>query len=144
MSDPANIALSNKASSLDVGKLLLRLAVGLMLFHGVAKLRTGVEPIAGMLAAKGLPQFLAYGTYVGEVIAPLLVVVGAFTRPAAAVVAFNMVMALGLAHMGDLARLDEHGAWVVELPVLYLLAALAVVFAGAGRLSVSRGKAPWN
>ena len=46
----------------DLGRLLLRLAVGgLMLFHGVHKLIGGIDGIAGMLAAKGLPGFIAYG-----------------------------------------------------------------------------------
>ena len=48
----------------DAGKLVLRLAVGvLMLLHGIHKLLHGVDGIAGMLAGMGLPAFLAYGNY---------------------------------------------------------------------------------
>lgn len=61
----------------DAGKLLLRLAVGgLMLFHGLHKLFDGVGGIQSLLAAHGLPEFIAYGTLVGEVAAPLLIVLG--------------------------------------------------------------------
>lgn len=46
-----------------------------MLFHGIAKLLHGLEGIKGMLASKGLPAFFAYGAYVGEIIAPLLIII---------------------------------------------------------------------
>jgi putative oxidoreductase len=60
----------------DVGKLLLRLAVGgLMLFHGLHKLFEG-DGISGMLVAKGLPGFIAYGVLIGEVVAPCLIILG--------------------------------------------------------------------
>lgn len=64
-------AVNKTLSHEDAGKLLLRLAVGgLMLFHGLHKLIDGVDGISGMLVAKGLPGFIAYGVLVGEVVAP--------------------------------------------------------------------------
>ena len=55
----------------SIAKLLLRLALGgAILLHGIAKLTGGIGGIAGMVSAAGLPSFLAYGVYVGEVIAP--------------------------------------------------------------------------
>ena len=68
-------------SSLDAntGKLIVRLSVGcLMLFHGVAKIMHpgSLDFISGMLASNNLPGVLAYGVYIGEVIAPLMVIVG--------------------------------------------------------------------
>lgn len=48
------IAVNEKLSCDDLGKLLLRLAVGgLMLFHGLHKLFGGVGFISGMLVEKG-------------------------------------------------------------------------------------------
>ncbi|WP_146446030.1 DoxX family protein [Botrimarina colliarenosi] len=121
----------------DLAKLLLRLmAGGLMLFHGVSKLTGGIDGIAGMLTAKGLPEAMAYGVYVGEVLAPLLLVVGLFTRLSAAVFAFNMVVAVGLAHAGELLSVGEHGGWAVELQAFYLFTALAIVLAGPGAFSI--------
>ncbi len=58
--------VNRRLSHDDAGKLLLRLAVGgLMLFHGIHKLIDGVDGISGMLAAQGLPGFIAYGVLVG-------------------------------------------------------------------------------
>ena len=62
--------------SADTGRLILRLSVGgLMLFHGIAKiLHPGsLDFIGGMLNGYSLPAFLAYGVYIGEVLAPLMV-----------------------------------------------------------------------
>ena len=88
------IAVNEKLSCDDLGKLLLRLAVGgLMLFHGLHKLFGGVGFISGMLVEKGLPGFIAYGVLIGEVVAPILIIVGLFTRPAALVQAFTMIVA---------------------------------------------------
>ena len=51
----------------------MRLSVsGMMLLHGVAKLRGGVDGIEARLGALGLPDFIAYGVFLGEVVAPLL------------------------------------------------------------------------
>ena len=64
-----------------------------MLFHGLHKLFGGVGFISGMLVEKGLPGFIAYGVLIGEVVAPILSIVGLFTRPAALVLAFTMIVA---------------------------------------------------
>lgn len=130
----------------DLGKLILRLTVGgLMLFHGVDKLQSGIGGISGMLAAKGLPTFLAYGVYVGEVVAPLLLIVGLFTRPAAAVFVFNMIVAVALAHPGDLFKIGEHGGWALELQGFYIFTALVVALIGPGAWSIDakRQKKAW-
>jgi putative oxidoreductase len=120
----------------DAGKLLLRLAVGgLMLLHGIAKLTNGVDGIEGMLEKNGLPAVLAYGAYIGEVIAPLFVIVGLFTRPAALVMAVNMLFAIGLAHADEVFKLGEQGGWAIELQGLYLFGSLAIALLGAGRMS---------
>lgn len=137
--------MNNVLHSDNTGKLVIRLAVGgLLLFHGISKISGGVGGISGMLESHGLPGAMAYGAYVGEVIAPLLVLVGWLTRPAAAVIAFNMLVAIGLAHAGDIFALNPYGGWAIELPMLYLLGAAALVFTGAGRFSVSRGKGSLN
>jgi putative oxidoreductase len=59
----------------DTGKLILRLTTaGLILFHGIDKIIHGVAFMNGDLAAHHLPAFVAYGVYVGEVIAPLFLI----------------------------------------------------------------------
>ena len=127
------IAMSS-ALSQRAGILLLRWTVaGLMLFHGVGKLITGVGPIASMLSSMGLPSWLAFGVLIGEVVAPLLILAGVLVRPAALVIAINMVVAVALAHSSQLLALNESGGYVLELQAFYFLGALAIALIGNGR-----------
>jgi len=121
----------------DIGKLVLRLTLGiLLLLHGVAKILGGVGGIAGMLQNIGLPGFLAYGVYIGEVLAPLLVILGFYARIGALIVVATMVAALYLAHMDDLFLLGQGGGWKLELQGFFLFTALAIALIGPGRFSV--------
>ena len=122
----------------DFGRLLLRLTVGgLMLFHGLHKLIGGIDGIAGMLVAKGLPGFIAYGVLIGEVVCPALIILGILVRPAALVLAFTMVVACLMVGINNTAMLDKTGAWAIESLVYFFVAALALAFLGAGRYSVA-------
>jgi putative oxidoreductase len=124
----------------DFGKLLLRVTVaGLLLFHGWNKIDNGIEGIKPLLIAKDIPEWVAYGVYVGEVAAPILMIIGFFTRIAALVVVINMAAAVWLQHWHQLGMVDEAkgGAYALELHALYLFGALAVVFLGPGKLSAS-------
>jgi putative oxidoreductase len=121
----------------DQGKLLLRAVLAiLLLFHGVSKLMGGIGFITGMLEKAGLPGALGYLVYIGEVVAPLLILVGLYTRAAALVVAINMVVALLLVHTKQFFTLNEQGGWALELQGMYLAGALAVALLGAGRYSI--------
>ena len=129
----------------DAGKLVLRVTIaGLMLFHGVSKLTHGIGGIIANVDKRGLPHAFAYGVYIGEVIAPLLIIAGFYTRPAALVLAFNMVVAVWLAHSADVFTLGKGGQWGIELQALYGFGAVAVALLGAGRYSVTRGKGKWD
>lgn len=129
----------------DMGKLLLRATLAiLILFHGVSKIFNGVGGIMGMVTKLGLPAEFGYLVYVGEVLAPLLVLLGIWTRPAALVIAVNMVFAIVLAHMGDLFSMTKNGGWALELQGMFLMAAVAVALLGAGRYSVSGSGGKWN
>lgn len=122
----------------DLGLLILRLSIGiLMLMHGISKLMHGAGGIEQMLEGAGLPSFIAYGVYVGEVIAPLFIIFGFGTRIAAAIFAFNMIVAVGMAHADDIFTLSSSGGWTVELPALYFFGAVALIFTGAGKYAVS-------
>ena len=128
----------NANTQADLGKLVLRIALGvLVLLHGVAKLRGGVAPIGGMLAAHGLPAALAYGAYLGEVVGPLMLIAGFHARIGALLVLVNMLFALFLAHLGQLGMLNETGGWQLELQGMYLASALALALLGPGRYSVN-------
>ena len=123
----------------DIGKLILRLTLGLLiLFHGVAKLISGVDPIAGMLQGAGLPAFMAYGVLIGEVVAPILLIIGFYARVGAAVIAINMVFAILLAHAGEIFTLGPQGGWQLELQGMFLFTAVALVFTGPGAIAVNQ------
>ena len=122
-----------------LGKLILRLTVGtLMLFHGIAKIMNPgtVDFIGGALSGSGLPSILAYGVYVGEVIAPLMLIVGVYCRYGAIIIVINMLFAIMLMHSGDIFALTEHGGWRLELQGFYLFCSLALVFLGSGRYAI--------
>jgi len=121
----------------DLGKLVLRLTLGvLLLLHGAAKVAAGVAPIVGLVGKAGLPPALGYLVYVGEVLAPVLLIVGVWTRAAALVAAINMVVAIVLAHAGQLGEFKPTGGWALELQAFYLFTAVAIALLGAGRFSV--------
>lgn len=124
--------------------LIIRLTVGiLMLFHGIAKIKHGVDGLMPLLSAKGIPTFIAYGVIVGEVIAPILIIVGFRLRLASIVLAINMIIAIALAHSGDVFKLSNHGAWALELQGFYLFLSIALFFSGAGKYSISN-KNKWD
>lgn len=109
------------------GTVLLRTTLALlMLLHGWSKITHGIGSIEGMVASHGLPRFLAYGVYLGEVVAPLLLLVGVWVVPAALVVAINMVVAVLLVHRGQVFSLNPVGGWSLELQALFFVGALAV------------------
>jgi len=129
----------------SLAKLILRLLFGgQLLMHGIHKLSHGVAGIEGRIIDRGLPGWLAYGVFVGEVVAPLLVIAGFKTRAAALVMAINMAVAVLLAHGGDVLRLGRSGGWGVELQAMFFFGAVAVALLGAGRYSVSRGNGRWD
>jgi putative oxidoreductase len=125
------------STSEDLGKLILRATLAIMiLFHGVAKIINGVGFVTALVAKVGLPPALGYLVYIGEVIAPLLILFGVWTRLAALVVAINMVVAVFLVHTGELFTLAKTGGWALELQAMFLASAIAVALLGAGRYSI--------
>ncbi|WP_309499759.1 DoxX family protein [Sulfurovum sp.] len=121
----------------NIGKLILRLMLGgMMLFHGIDKALHGIVPIKGLLKSHGIPEVLAYGVYAGEILAPLFLILGWQSRFWAGVIAFNMLAAIYLVKMGSLLSLDGQGAWALEVPMFYMLTALAIVFLGSGKYAI--------
>ena len=136
---------SINSSSEDLGKLILRVTLAvLILFHGISKLIGGVDFIAGMVTKAGLPPEFAYLVYVGEVVAPLMILFGVWTRIGALIVAINMLVAVLLVHTGELLTLTKTGGWALELQAMFFVAAVAIALQGAGRYSVGGVHGRWN
>ncbi|CAG34824.1 conserved hypothetical membrane protein [Desulfotalea psychrophila LSv54] len=121
------------------GKLLLRLNLGgLLLVHGLSKVLNpdSLDFIGRSLVAVDLPAVLAYGVYLGEVIAPIMIILGYRARLGAFIVTVQMAVAVGLVHMDDFLAFTPHGGWYLELQAFYLFGALAIVFLGSGKLAL--------
>jgi putative oxidoreductase len=122
----------------NTGKLILRLALGiLILLHGIAKIKGGVGGLSGAVTAAGLPAFVTYGVYVGEVLAPILVLLGFYCRIGAGLIAINMLFAFALVHAAELFDIGKTGGWALELQGMFLFTAVALVFLGPGRFSLN-------
>lgn len=132
-------------ASQDTGKLLLRLALGLLiLLHGISKIKGGPGFVVDVVTNAGWPPALAYLVYIGEVVAPILLIIGLFTRVAALIVAINMLFAFGLVHTSQLFLISKTGGWELELQGMYLVTAITVALLGAGRFSVGGVSSRWN
>jgi putative oxidoreductase len=83
--------------------------------------------------------------YVGEVVAPIMILAGVGTRIAGLIVAFDMLVAIGLVQSTRVFALTEMGgAWAIELEMFYLLTGLSLAFLGGGRLGFSKGGGKWD
>lgn len=124
----------------NTGKLILRVVLGLLiLLHGISKLRNGIGWLDGALTNAGLPVFLKYGVYVGEVLAPLAVIAGWYSRIGAWLIAVNMLFAFGLVHGAELLVLEpQTGALKLEVQYMYFFCAIALALIGPGRHAVNQ------
>jgi len=123
----------------DLGKFFLRLSIGgMMLFRGIHTLLTGLDPIKAMLSAHGLPDALAYAAYFGEIVGPVLVLLGIFARAGAGLIAMEVVALMVLGGLAPFISLSPDGAYGLEVELLYLFGAIAIVAGGGGKFGLSR------
>jgi len=123
----------------SLGLLIIRLSVaGLMLPHGISKIFNGVGHIEGLFQGIGLPAILAYSAYVGEVLVPILMLIGYRTRLVSLLFVFTCLVAIFLGHPNELFSSGSGGGWALELLGLYLFGSLALFFTGAGKYALSR------
>ncbi len=125
----------------DLGKLVLRVSFAAMfLLHGIHKVFGGTAFIQGLLEQHGVPGFVAYGVYLGEVVAPILLILGLFTRVAAIFVIGTCGFVFWLMHGGDLFTLNKLGAWAAEDIGVYLFSAIAILLLGPGKYALEGAK----
>jgi putative oxidoreductase len=118
----------------DIALALLRVMLGtqMLLAHGWGKL-AGYSELSGKFPDPlhvGSATSLALAI-VGEVLCSALIMVGAFTRPAALGLMITMLVALFGVHGGKLTG-EGNG----ELAFVYLVGFTAIFIAGAGRYSI--------
>lgn len=125
------------------GKLLLRLGVGgLVLFHGAHRLLTGLDPVRDMLTSHKLPEALAYSVYLGEIVGPVLIILGLFTRVGAFLIAVEVLALVALSGIPQVIAIAPDGGYALEIEALYFASAMALVLIGGGRITLGRGR--WN
>jgi len=133
------------SAGVDAALLILRVVLGvLVLLHGLSKLPPPPEFLITSLTQAGLPGFIAYGVYLGEIVGPILIIIGIWTRVGAVLIAANMVVAVLMAHAGDLFHLNKQGGYALELQAMFLFTAVALALTGAGRYSVGGRYGPFN
>jgi putative oxidoreductase len=124
-------------NNIEVARLLLRLSLGvLILFHGIHKVIHGIGGVKAMLSSSGLPEVFAYGVYVGELIAPIFIILGLYARVASLVLAFNMLVAIFLAY-GFSFSLAKYGGLSMESPLIFMIMSILVALLGSGKYSVN-------
>jgi putative oxidoreductase len=129
----------------DLGKLLLRLTCGgILFFHGFHKVFVEVDHVKRIVEDAGLPPFLAYGNIIGEFVGPIMVVFGFKSRLGALIIAFNMLMSVVIAHRDIAFRLNDFGGWMIETNVLYMMTAVSIFLLGSGKYSITQGKGMWD
>lgn len=122
----------------DLGLLIIRIIIAFPMFiYGINKAINGVEFIESMLISKGLPGFVAYGVYVGELIAPIFIIIGYQTRMASAIFSFNCLTAILLANTSAIFALNNYGGWALELLAIYMFVSLGLIFTGPGKYSIT-------
>jgi putative oxidoreductase len=131
-----------------LGIATLRLIVGVVLFaHGSQKLfGFGIAGTAGFFAHAGLPMPMisAVLSIGAEFLGGLFLILGLFTRPAAAILAFNMLVAVVAVHL-------KNGFFAptgFEYPLTLMFANIALVLTGAGAFAldnvVHTASRPWH
>lgn len=132
-----HVDLNRRFHNVDLAALLLRLTLGgLLLFHGWHKIHAGIGFILGMLSEHGVPTFIGYGIYLGEVVAPILIILGIFCRLSAITVIGTMVVAWLLVDIDNTFHLNDVGAWAIEDLVFYVMMAVVLLFLGSGKYAV--------
>ncbi|MBW3519133.1 DoxX family protein [Flavobacterium sp. NKUCC04_CG] len=128
----------------DLGLLLIRIVIGLtMLLHGINKIIHGLDYIKGLVDGHGLPTFISYGIYIGEIIAPILIIIGFRTRMASLALVITCICIILFAHVQDVFSLNSNGGLALELIIIYLFTSLGLFFTGGGKMSVSN-KNRWD
>ncbi len=115
----------------SVGLLMIRIAAGgvLVYYHGWAKISSYSKLVEDFQDPLGLgSQWSLIAAIAAEVGCSILLILGLMTRWASAGVVFTMAVISFLVHKATISE--------IELPMIYLLMALALIFLGAGRISL--------
>ncbi|MBT5330459.1 MAG: DoxX family protein [Porticoccaceae bacterium] len=116
----------------DTGILIIRVTFAvLILFHGWHKIVHGIDMPMARMESWGFPGFLMYFAYISEVVAPLLILLGLFSRLSALSIFVTMTVVIYIEFRTGLS-LDQFGAPNIEGQLFYWLISVGLFFTGAG------------
>lgn len=126
-----------------IASTILRIPVGIILMaHGAQKLfgafgGYGLEGTGQWMASIGLEPGYLMALLAGsaEFFGGLALVIGLLVRPASAVIAFTMLMAIFSVHISNGLFMASNG---YEYALTLLVIAVSLVFSGAGSLSIDK------
>ena len=140
-----NNAFLNKLIATDAGwgALALRIPVGIIFAaHGAQKLFAwfggyGLEGTGQWMDSIGLSPGYLMALLAGgvEFFGGLALIIGLLVRPASAVLAFAMLIAIFSVHIGNGLFMSNNG---YEFGLALLAVSVSLVFSGAGRASIDR------
>jgi putative oxidoreductase len=121
----------------DLAKLILRVAFGgMMLLHGLHKMAYGINDIIALVVRDGMPPFVGYGVYIGEIVMPIMLILGILVRPAALIFCINLLFAWLITTPGMIFSFNKVGGWGLEDIAVFFFAGVAIAFLGGGRYSI--------
>jgi putative oxidoreductase len=116
-----------------LGLVVVRLTLGVILIgHGSHKMYGHLHEYAGYIGSLGLPAWLGYVSACTEFFGGILLIMGLFTRIAACAVLVNMSVAIAKVHW----KHGLLGAGGYEFPLSLWVMAFALIFFGAGAISI--------
>ncbi len=116
-----------------LGLFVLRVVLGIiMVVHGYHKVFGGLHHHAQFVASLGMPAWLGYVSAFTEFLGGIALVAGVLTRIAALAVCVDMCVAIAKVHWHN--GLTGQGGF--EFPLSLAAIAFALIFAGAGPISV--------
>ena len=111
----------------------LRLTLGIILIgHSSHKVYGHLHDYAGYIGSLGLPRWLGYVSAFTEFTGGILLILGLFARCAAFAVLINMSVAIAKVHW----KHGLLGAGGYEFPLALWTIAFALIFLGAGPISI--------
>ena len=130
-----NSSSSSTLTSLPpYGALLLRLALGaIMIYHGYGKVIPdgGMDRFAHYIVSLGMPYWLGYVSALTEFAGGILLLFGLLTRPVAALIAINMLVAL--------LKVNIHQDFdSCQLTILLIAIAISLICSGGGAHTLDR------
>jgi len=72
-------------------------------------------------------MYAGYSIYIAELIAPLFLIFNRFTKIAAIIIAIDIILVMILEYKDKFFTLTEHGAWSMELPMLYFISSVSII-----------------